>query len=359
MHKKKIFILAYAKANLGDDLFIYMLAKKYPNIQFEINIENEEHSKIADDLDNIIVIRDKERNITKQNATDYDGYIYIGGSIFMEGGVIYNLSNDFLKFMKECKANNIPFFYISSNFGPYTTEQYYNLAKETFANCTDICFRDKYSYNLFKDIPSVRYAPDLVFSIEPKENKKEEGTVGISVIDFDIRNDLKKYEESYIKTLADNIIDYINQDKKVYLFSFCKYEGDEKGIDKILAELPKKYLNSVEIVKYQGDIEKFLEKYSNVEYMICTRFHAMVLSVVFEQKCKVMSYSKKIDRVVEDLQLFDTKNIIQLKEMNEKIKIPLDSFDKVSIEHVLEIRKKAKEQLKKFELKSFTLSDEE
>ena len=26
---KKIFILAYARANLGDDLFVYMLLKKY------------------------------------------------------------------------------------------------------------------------------------------------------------------------------------------------------------------------------------------------------------------------------------------------------------------------------------------
>ena len=43
MNKKRFFILAYAKANLGDDLFIYMLLKAYPDIHFYINIENDEH----------------------------------------------------------------------------------------------------------------------------------------------------------------------------------------------------------------------------------------------------------------------------------------------------------------------------
>ena len=39
-----------------------------------------------------------------------------------------------------------------------------NFQEKIFKICTDICFRDKYSYNLFKDIENVRYAPDYAFS---------------------------------------------------------------------------------------------------------------------------------------------------------------------------------------------------
>ena len=45
MDKIQIFILAYARQNLGDDLFIYMLLKRYSNLSFIINIENPEHAK--------------------------------------------------------------------------------------------------------------------------------------------------------------------------------------------------------------------------------------------------------------------------------------------------------------------------
>ena len=55
MSTKKIFILAYTRQNLGDDLFIYMLLNKYPNVQFYINIENDEHSKLFENFNNITI----------------------------------------------------------------------------------------------------------------------------------------------------------------------------------------------------------------------------------------------------------------------------------------------------------------
>ena len=110
---------------------------------------------------------------------NYDACIYIGGSIFMEGGKVYNLDESCLQFVKDCKVQNKPFYYISSNYGPYQTEQYFELSKKVFTNCTDLCFRDLYSYELFKDIKTIRYAPDLVFSYPIGEIKAEKDTVGI------------------------------------------------------------------------------------------------------------------------------------------------------------------------------------
>lgn len=103
---KKIFILAYARRNLGDDLFIEMLLKRYPQVSFYINVENPEHATLFKKFPNITVINEKERNLTKQNADEYDGYIYVGGSIFMEGGVVYNITDEFLDFLNPQTAGN-------------------------------------------------------------------------------------------------------------------------------------------------------------------------------------------------------------------------------------------------------------
>lgn len=91
----------------------------------------------------------------------------------MEGGQVYNLDETCLEFTKKCKMLNRPFYYISSNYGPYQTQRYFDLSKKTFENCTDLCFRNKYSYELFKDINTIRYAPDVLFSYDIGECKKE------------------------------------------------------------------------------------------------------------------------------------------------------------------------------------------
>lgn len=343
---KKIFILAYAKANVGDDLFIYMLIEKYKNVHFYINIKEKEHQRAFEKYPNITIISEKERELTKQNATDFDGYIYVGGSIFMEGGVVYNITNQFLEFLKECNKNNIPFFYVSSNFGPYYTEGYVNLAKEVFNEISDICFRDKYSYNMFKDIKSVRYAPDLAFAYENKFNVQEKNTVGISIIDLDIRSNIKSEKDVYFKLMRETIKNYIDNNKKVYLFSFCRYEGDEKAINELLENMPNKYLENIHKVLYRGDLEEFLSIYSKMEYMICTRFHAMILSIVFKQKCYILSYSEKINNVIDDLSLFEY--YIEFKQIDKYDIISLNKYQKVDENTLLDISNQAKNQLRAF-----------
>ena len=38
----KVFIMAYARKNLGDDLFIKMLLEKYSKVEFYIKIKDKE-----------------------------------------------------------------------------------------------------------------------------------------------------------------------------------------------------------------------------------------------------------------------------------------------------------------------------
>lgn len=228
------------------------------------------------------------------------------------------------KLVLKCKNSNIPFFYISCNFGPYSTNKYKQLVGDMFKNTTDTCFRDMVSYNMFKDIKTVRYAPDVVFSYQQEDNTKQLNTLGISVINFKYRENQKDYEKKYYTILINTILNFLKQEKDVTLFSFCKYEGDEETIEYILQKLPNNYKSKVKIVNYDGNLDKFLDIYSKMEYVICSRFHSMILSYIFNQKKYVISYSKKIDNVIEDLKISD--NIFHIEQLDKKDIINIDEF---------------------------------
>ena len=344
---KKIFIMAYARKNLGDDIFIKMLLDRYSKSDFYMKVNDYNFLSWLDKYSNLHVIdgNDTDDEIFNTDVNEYDAFIYIGGSIFMEGGKVYNLSEKFLDFICRCKANNKSFCYVSCNYGPYETKEYFELSKKAFKTCTDICFRDKYSYNLFKNIEQVRYAPDFAFTYPILSNSKIENSIGITVIDPGIRNDIKEIEKDYIYMLINNIKKYINQGKKVYLYSFCKYEGDERIIDILI----NKFKNNVVDVRYDGNINEFLNLYSKMEYMVCSRFHAMILSSIANQKMYIMSYSKKINNVVNDLGL--NLLIINFSEINDKLDMNIENFmgvDKDKISKIIDKAHMQEDVIKKF-----------
>ena len=339
---KKVFIMAYLRKNFGDDLFVKMLLEKYTNLDFYIKYDKHEYLDFFKKYDNLHVLygKDTDEELYNSDVNEYDAYVYIGGSIFMEGGSSYNLSEKFYDFVKRCKENGKPFCYISCNYGPYQTQEYFDLSRKNFKECTDICFRDLYSYNLFSDIETVRYAPDFAFSYDIPKTDKIKNSVGISVIDLSIRNDLKDKENAYINFLCNNISNYLNSGNEVYLYSFCEYEGDENTIEKIINNFPNE--SRIHSVKYTGDVDEFLKTYNKMEYMICARFHAMILSSVAKQKLYIMSYSKKIDRVIEDLDL--NLPILHFNELTENSILNLETFNSVDDNKLEKITNDAQKQ---------------
>lgn len=324
---KKVFILAYSKVNLGDDLFIDILVNRYKNIQF-FTRAIQEKTYIYNKNANLHFKDYTLEDLVQVAAEEFDAIVYIGGSIFMEhaGGVerIKKLNAIAIN----CKKNGVPFLFISSNFGPYKTPEYKREVQKLMRNITDICFRDRNSYETFNKYPSVRYAPDVVFSYNrPVRVKKD--TVGISVLNFKYRKELKFYQRKYYDVLKNSIINYIKQGKTVTLFSFCEYEGDEDSIDLILSELPPRYATKIQVERYRGKLDDFIKKYSGMEYFLCSRFHSMVLSAVFKQKVSILSYSNKILNVIYDLHL--SKDYYNVSELNDIKEIELEKFEKLNL----------------------------
>ena len=81
--EKKVLLFGYSRANFGDDLFVYILTKRYPEIQFSIHIKEEKYKRPLANLSNINFI-EADRDVKQVKIEEFDAFIYVGGSIFME-----------------------------------------------------------------------------------------------------------------------------------------------------------------------------------------------------------------------------------------------------------------------------------
>lgn len=330
--KKKILLLGYMRKNLGDDLFIAMLLNRYKDIEFVVRETSPKYSEPFKNYDNFKVVK-AEGRLIDFDTKDFVACVYIGGSVLAETKNGLTTQKTINSFLENCKKNKVPFFYISSNFGPYKTKEFYDECEKTIKMIDGICFRDKYSYEEFNKYKSVNYAADVVFALDMPKKKTIKNSIGISVIDLALASRseaLQSFDKTYCEMLKRNIINFIDKGKDVYLFSYCEYEGDLLAIKKVKELLPIDYQNKVHVVEYtgkEGNLYDFIKKYSMMEKMICTRFHSLVLSLLFKQDLIVISYSKKLEKLLCDIpQKF---KYIEMDKKLSKLVIDLNWFNHI------------------------------
>jgi colanic acid/amylovoran biosynthesis protein len=278
----------------------------------------------------------------------HDLLVYIGGSIFIE-------NNNISEWVKEKNFYlnlSIPYYILGSNFGPYKSPKYIGLVSDILGKSKDVCFRDKTSYELFKEFNSTRYATDIVFLADLSQYEiKKDKTVIFSIIDCDELFDNKitiKYEQEIINMTRK----FINDGYKVIYMSFCKYEGDEIAIKRIVDNLDSSLICSVEIFSYDGNLEEALSVIARCEIIIATRFHAMILGFLFSKKVLPIAYSKKTIDVLNDLEfkgnVIDINNIdnfngsdfdfnsLQINNVDKQVKLAelqFQELDKVLVKN--------------------------
>lgn len=367
----KILLKLYTRLNLGDDLFLKMICEKFPQHKFYL-VADDEYTRInnwknltvipSDFSENFVerVIRylsrkffnnKYEKNLQKvylkQNKNvlkEVDAFVSIGGSIFIENSKNVKLDNEIAYYNLINKLLiDKPKFIIGCNFGPYYSDFFYETYREIFKSFQDICFREKYSYELFKELNNVRLAPDVVFALNIENNfEKRNKTVGFSIILP--RNGIEPYK--YYKKYSEIIEKYQEKGYEIYLFSFCKEEGDELAIREMLKFLKTK--ERINQINYDGDIDGFLQYYGQMEYMYCGRFHSMILSMLYNQKIYPIAYSNKMRNVLHDINykgeiiemdLFYQVKVNLLINQIEKNQYNIEVVRKQSIDQFLALEK--------------------
>lgn len=306
---KKLFLYAYDRRNLGDDLFVEHIAGRYPNAQLYIwsGAENEAtygsipNLKRIDPDSRLVQLLRKLRPslVARYRAwleNRCDAVVYIGGSIFME----YPNWEQICTWW-DYEAKNRPFYVLGANFGPYHTEAYRQKMEDIFCNCRDVCFRDKYSASLFSGV--VRQAPDILFGYPMPQVDVNPEQVFLSVIDCEGRDeahDLSRFDEGYVRRMAELLKQLLAEGKQPILASFCQVEGDERGIRKILDALGGR--EGIRILRYNGTNRKeMVTVLAQSGLVVGTRFHAVVLALAAGRPVIPVLYSDKTKHMLEDL----------------------------------------------------------
>jgi len=309
--KCSVYVYAFIDLNVGDDLFVHKLVSSYPDVRFVL-IARKPYKQMLSQYRNVTVYEEDAfpLNVCKKLrigerirwriSHECDYAVYIGGSIFIE----YSDWKDQHIWYRELFDND-RLYIIGCNWGPYQTKQFKDNMMEVFSGMKDICFRDQYSYNTFSCLPNVRYAPDIMFGMDwsAYAGKKEKQQVLISVVDCRSRSvGLGEYVQDYGRFIGGLTERFADLGYHVVLCSFRERNGDLAAAEEIRESLPPQVQESASIVNYCGtNLDQILELVAESEYIVATRFHAMVLGLAAKKKVLPVIYNQKLRTVLEDL----------------------------------------------------------
>ena len=363
---KKILLKAYLANNLGDDLFVKIIAENFKNVEFWI-INNKDYiNRTFKCIDNVKIRKQNlfyrifKKLITQinkewiykfleleamLNSKKYDAVVIIGGSMFIEEIGYEYAYREQLYYNNSFSLQKKPYFILGSNFGPFKSNDFYKKYKLLFSKCYDVSFREQFSKNLFK-LSNVRCNPDMIFALQHKiKNTKKQ--LGVSVIDLSSRANLCQYEKMYYVNLV-NLIKLANKDGyEIVLLSFCEREGDMNAVKKLIAQIPSEISESIIIHNYVGNMKESLDILSQLELVIATRFHSMILSQVFGQGVLPYIYSDKTLNVLNDMNFNDLyfdirenreENIELAWKIMKNNKIDPSELQKKSINHFSKLK---------------------
>lgn len=313
---KKVYLNAYVKNNLGDDLFIYEICKRYPDVRFILegnkrfkkalrlrNLCFISNDTLGYELINEILCKVKKTSISNMLASKCCQKVMIQGSAF-QGSIT--------------KADQIKDFFedayiLGVNFGPYRNDCYRLKMQDKFKKTKDICFRDKASYELFSHLPQVRYSPDIILGMK-FPGYRSKNYIVISVMDLSYSSrpfEVKKYAAVYKDTLLSICKQILkNTSYNIVLMSFCAEEGDLHTCNKLAECLASERVH----IYNHTNIIKSVRLLGESKGIVASRFHSMILAWRLGRPCWAIVYGEKMEHVVRD---FSFANCCSLNELED------------------------------------------
>ena len=323
---KKVYIHAYMAGNLGDDLMVKLLCKRYPKVKFFV-FADESYQHRYQDITNLSVIAPPNKTVTFRdgifkktwNRDDIvrgsDAVVHIGGSVFVQH---FDDWSNFYQADSRLVRDSKKMFVIGANFGPYENPEYYQQYEQLFRQYTGICFRDQYSKNLFPNHNNITWAPDVVFNYQPKYRPPTKKQVLISAIDLKDRGgkySICQYQKDYETFLQNLAICYLKKGYLVQFISFCKMQGDETAIQRMIGKIPSEYQENLSTYFYDTNLEECCSLFYESEIIVGTRFHSIILGWLAGKKVLPIIYDFKTRNTLADvpsqfvLELQDLKTI--------------------------------------------------
>lgn len=325
---KKIQIRAYLNNNFGDDLFIKLICDRYPREKFVILGDSGKNGNL-DSLSNLKYIKTdgiffkiinsvcmKWQKLTHTFKGNYRNLFFINliskfciENIFVVGSYFVETPR-WDHMFDEPWYKSHPYI-LDCNFGPYSSEEYLLEHKRCFSMCKQVSFRDLASYNLFKDIPCVKYAPDIVYNLDPS-GTNDEGYYLISVMNFAFAEKTKEtnqLHDAYKTKLIEVVTKLVSEKKHVKLVALCEDQGDYKVSKEIEDIVSSEYVESINYTDV--GLDEMIKIFKNSHYIIGTRFHSIVLAILFKKNFYPIVYSNKTENMLKDVGFSEKASLLK------------------------------------------------
>jgi len=190
--------------------------------------------------------------------------------------------------------------------------------------------RDEYSYTLISKyvLKKVEKGFDtaVLLNYDWKKASKQlneenitKKSIGISITPV-FSNFFSKPEKD--DALAIAIAEGINkllssiQNVDVYLLAFNSHpkEGDLMIIQKVMRRLNPLFKKRVKLIAYVGIISDFLSRFSQIDFMVCCKYHSIIFSYLLERPMLVINYHPKNAAIVNYVGL-PKKALLSLREI--------------------------------------------
>ena len=369
-------IRAFVMGNLGDDLFVYTLCKRYPHRRFMLCGEKK-YKGLFSELANLTYVSTDawstkwifrsmklpawfynfmNQKIGRKNrkalrgcfewfSQNSENNILISGSIFMQLCEDKIIQHPY--YLGEEEYYNRHPYIIGCNFGPYINEEYREFYEKCFYKASQVTFRDQYSDGLFPD-DCTNWAPDILFTFDKSYVKKPqvENYVAISVMNLNKDGETDEQKAQQYERAVIEFISYLQKcGKNVVLLGFCKDQGDSEAIDRIVEKLPDK--KEVNVCCYpEATADEIVGYLAYADSVVASRFHAMVLGWVFGKITVPVVYSEKMTNTIRcvnpEISVITTeeirdnkKNLIQVYQecMNEKADLNIEIIREKAQKH--------------------------
>ena len=293
-----IYINAYFANNLGDDIFVHLLCRHYPNVLFYAYIPNK-FNGVFQGIDNLETLETNIEIYDIQENIDFQ--VLIGGSLFDEPNSDVDRKKKLEKLYMLRISTNIPFFIIGANWGKHTKTYYFNTCKEWFSTLEGISFRDLQSYRLFKTLNNSMWAPDLIFTYRmPQAALHTSKMIAICPIFKTPRSGLNDFSNiEYCSFLANISKRYIEYGYNIILAAFCKAQADHIACQKIYNNIPQGLKYKAKVIIYDNDIDFFLNQLICAEYIIGTRFHSIIIGLKNNIPVFPIIYNVKTKNIID------------------------------------------------------------
>ncbi|MBC9229532.1 polysaccharide pyruvyl transferase family protein [bacterium SPL81] len=321
----KIMLFAYLDNNIGDDLMLKLLSERFPNHHFYYYTSNTVVLNTLSQFENFVSRSPSQR---QQDIDTVDGVLSIGGSIFNDLNTLRGKLARIRKILFIAKASRKGKLIatVGCNLGPYKDNLGWYLTSLELKFNSLITVRDRSSFDLLNtgSFKNFHIADDIVYSLSVPIDGVSRYGLGISAFRSTHlgENNYKNYVA--LATIIDKYIEQTN--KKVRIFAFdSEHENDTSAALHIFNL--SKCKENIEIVPYLGDINTFVNKFNQCEHHIAIRFHSAILSALMKIPFYPISYSNKMDALIEEnYPEFKILNIAELDVEKIDICILLESL---------------------------------